>query len=258
MTHQQKKNTIKPNDCKQLTLKGTAEKLLLFAMWLTLALIRHQWWLQAFLFIGGICWLQWGVPATRNKWRFIVFASSFVVAGSIGLIMVTGDEPFDAWFRFSFAGIWWGITPDSMAYAGLMAARSVNGLLALQFLIRSCSAAEGLAIARRLKVPDVLPELMLLAYRYLFGVRQTTGEVMMAQRQRLGYRGFRTSVRSFAMMLTAVFVKSLRLSLMNYQAMTVRGYQGVIHQPGHWEGSSKLKLMGILLMGCGLLVFSLI
>lgn len=258
MTHQQKKNITKPNDCKQLLLKGTAEKLLLFAMWLTLALIRPQWWLQAFLFIGGICWLSWGVPATRNKWRFIVFASSFVLAGSVGLIMVTGHEPFEAWFRFSFASIWWGITTDSMAYAALIAIRSMNGMLAVQFLIRSCSAGEGLAISRRLNVPDVLLELVLLSYRYLFGVRQTTHEVMMAQRQRLGYCGFRSSLRSFAMMLTAVFVKSLRFSLLNYQAMTVRGYHGVIHQPGHWERSSVIKLCYILLGGCAVLLLSFI
>ncbi len=256
MNIQRNNNTLLAKDSRADLLQGTAEKLLLFAVWLTMALIRPQWWVQGALFIGGLSWLKWGFPPSCNKWRFVFIASSFVLAGTLGLIIVTANVPFEAWYRFSFGGIWWGITADSVGYAALMALRSMNAMLAVQFLIRSCSAGEGLAIARKLKVPDLLPELMILSYRYLFGVRQTTSEVMMAQRQRLGYCGFRTSMRSFAMMLTAVFVKSLRFSLLNYQAMTVRGYQGVIHQPDHWEESSAIKLGCILVIGSGVLVIS--
>ena len=127
MSNQQKKNITKPNESRSALLQGTAEKLLFFIVWLSLALIRPQWWVQGFLCVVGVSCLHWGVPSGRYKWRFVFIALSFIMAGTIGLIIVTGHEPFDALFRFSFAGVWWGITADSISYAALPTCRSLIG-----------------------------------------------------------------------------------------------------------------------------------
>ncbi len=234
-------------------LEGTAEKLLLFILWILMVLTRSQWMVQIVLFVMGMAFLKWGVKKTSNRWKIFLISLSFIIAGTLGLIIVTGYEPFDAWMQFRFAGIWWGITHDSLWHACNTAIKAVNGMLAIQFAMHRFLFAEALAIARLMRLPHVFLELILLSHRYLFGVKQCTHEVMMAQRQRLGYRGFRTSLRSYSLLLTAVFIKSLRFSVQNYQAMTVRGYNGGIYQPHQWIKSSVLTVT-IILLGTALII----
>jgi len=239
-------------------LGGTAEKLLLFILWLAIALSRTQWMVQFVLLAMGLIFLTWGAGKAPNRWKIFLISISFIIVGTIGLVVVTGRQPYDAWVQYRFAGIWWGITNDSVRHACNTALKAVNGMLAIQFAIHRFSFAEALAIARFLRLPNVFLEMVLLSYRYLFSVKQCTCEVMMAQRQRMGYNGFRTSLRSFSMLLSSVFVKSLRFSMQNYQAMTVRAYNGGIYQPHQWFKSSVLALGLIMIWAVAMISISYI
>ena len=227
-------------------LSGTGEKLLLLVLWLGIVLSRAHLIMQLVFLLVGIIILQWSTPNNRYRWKVLFVAAAFIFMSTIGLVLINGKVLEGALVQFQVAGSWWSITEGSVEYSGLTALKALNGLIAIQFAIYCFSFSEALAIARTIYLPCVFIELIMLSYRYLFGVKKSVQEVMLAQRQRLGYVGFRSSLRSFSTMLSAVLVKSLRLSTQNYQAMTTRAYQGVLYSPHQWNKSSGLNLLLII------------
>ena len=55
-----------------------------------------------------------------------------------------------------------------------------------------------IALLRRLKIPEVLLEIMVLCYRMLFVFSEATRHTRTAQAARLGYASFRLTLRSLA------------------------------------------------------------
>ena len=67
------------------------------------------------------------------------------------------------------------------------------------------------------------------AYRFVFILLHTASAIMTAQEARLGNRDYRTQLRAFGKMLTALFFISLRKANALYDAMEARGYDGTIN-----------------------------
>lgn len=76
------------------------------------------------------------------------------------------------------------------------ALRSLAVLAALSGLVLSTPMPGLLALMRRLHVPELLLDMMVLCYRMLFVLRQAWDESVTAQSARLGYRGWRQAWRS--------------------------------------------------------------
>ncbi len=226
-------------------LKGTGEKVFFVAMWLVLAISIQHWLSQSLMLITGLVLLFRLVPSSNDKWLFLLFGGAFIFTGTLGLIFQVGNHTTDAIIQFQLFGWWWNITQTSMQHAGITALKAINGLCAIRLAMCCLSFEESMTLAKRCHIPDVVIELMLLSYRYLFGIKKTANEVMMAQRQRLGYATPNNTIRSFAAMLSAVFIKSMRLSMQNYQAMQVRAYHGRIYCPEKWERSSFINVVAI-------------
>ncbi|MCG8579875.1 MAG: hypothetical protein MI866_08165 [Bacteroidales bacterium] len=239
-------------------LEGTGEKIWLVTLWLLLALTISQWLTQCLMLLVGILVFTVSIPPAKRKWRLFVLAGTFIVAGTLGLVFEVGSLSPNAIIQVSVFGVWWNITEASLAHAGVTALKAMNGLCAIRMAMLSLSFEEAMTVAKRLRLPGVMIEQILLSYRYLFGIRKSANEVMLAQRQRMGYGTFRNGMRSFAGMLAAVFIKSLRLSLQNYQAMQVRGYHGHTYCPEKWVKSSLFNVLCITMLASGFVALSFI
>ncbi|MFT3848809.1 MAG: cobalt ECF transporter T component CbiQ [Propionivibrio sp.] len=77
-----------------------------------------------------------------------------------------------------------------------LASRSCAALAALLFLALTTPMSDLIALLRRLRVPEVLLELMVLCYRMLFVFSEATRDTRTAQAARLGYASFRLTLRS--------------------------------------------------------------
>lgn len=77
-----------------------------------------------------------------------------------------------------------------------LAARSCAALAALLFLTLTTPMVDLIALLRRLKMPEVLLELMVLCYRMLFVFSEALHDTRTAQAARLGYATPRLALRS--------------------------------------------------------------
>jgi cobalt/nickel transport system permease protein len=108
-----------------------------------------------------------------------------------------------------------------------------------------------------LRVPKGFIEVALFAWRYLFVLLDDAQVVFSAQRNRLGYSGYRRGLRSFGTLTGALVIKAFDNSQTITIAMVQRGYDGTMpllkHKPfrvGEVLASTVIVVvMGIMWQG---------
>ena len=111
-----------------------------------------------------------------------------------------------------------------------------------------------MGVLAKLHLPSFFIELMLLIYRFIFVLLETASAILTAQESRLGNRDFRTSVRSFGGMCTALFVLALKKSNALYDAMESRCYDGRIRVLSREYPPVRKEIIGIAVFE-GILLF---
>ena len=108
-----------------------------------------------------------------------------------------------------------------------------------------------LEVLRKLHVPALLIELMLLIYRFIFVLLETASAITTAQKSRLGNRNYRTKVRAFGSMGSALFIRAFRRANALYDAMESRCYDGTIRVLSEEQPVSRKEI-------CYIAVFEII
>lgn len=119
--------------------------------------------------------------------------------------------------------------PLALSYAGIDQAtmalsRSLGAVSALYFLALTTPMTEIIGLLRRLGVPALLLELMLLAYRHIFIFLENVRQTRLAQSARLGYSSIGNGWRSLAALGGTLLLKTFRRSRQLHLALLARGY----------------------------------
>lgn len=120
----------------------------------------------------------------------------------------------------------WHLMPALLPRVTVTALRSLAVLAALLGLVLTTPLPDLLALLRRLRVPELLLDLMALSYRMLFVLRQAWDEGVTAQSARLGYRGWRHAWRSTGLLAGQMAVQVWQRAAALQMAADARGYQG--------------------------------
>lgn len=120
----------------------------------------------------------------------------------------------------------WHWTPSLLPAVAVTALRSLAVLAALLGLVLTTPLPDLLVLLRRLRVPELLLDLMALSYRMLFVLRQAWIEGVTAQSARLGYRGWRHAWRSTGLLAGQMAVQVWQRAAALQMAADARGYQG--------------------------------
>ena len=175
---------------------------------------------------GGIPLSRYMIPLSRYM-KLLLIPAAFLIVGTAAIVVNVSAVPLDA-FAFpagnfyitgSRAGLWQALKICLTALAAVSC---------LYFLALNTVMTDILGALRKLKVPALLIELMLLIYRFIFVLSETASAIRVSQNSRLGNRNLRTGIRSFGAMGTALFILALKRSNALYDAMESRCYDGTI------------------------------
>lgn len=159
--------------------------------------------------------------------------------------------------------IWQGITLfhahiylsiHGIGQAGKLFSQAIASTSCLYFILLTIPFTDILQILRRLHLPALLIELLMLMYRFIFVLLQIAHELWTAQQSRGGYRTWRTSFKSLGLLVGQL----LRRTLENYrrlsQSLDSRGYQGELKvwHSRQYHLSKRYSLEGLL--GCVVLI----
>ena len=125
-------------------------------------------------------------------------------------------------------GIVWQLAPDATPRIAELAARSLAALAAMLFLVLSTPLSDLIVLLRRLRVPEVLLDLMVLCYRMLFVFSEALHDTLTAQRARLGHATARHSLRSLGLLVANLALQIWQRAHALHQAALARNGDGAL------------------------------
>ena len=150
----------------------------------------------------------------------------FVAAVVLLLKAFTGHEPLFSW---SLLGVTITCHADGLR-DGLQITSRILGAVSVVILVGSTTPfTELMGALAWLRVPRGLIEVALFAWRYLFILLDDATVIYHAQKNRLGYAGYRRGLRSFGALTGSLVIKAFDSSQTITTAMVQRGYDG--HMP---------------------------
>ena len=155
------------------------------------------------LLVAGLIILALLFGAAISPGRFLRIALpplGFLLLGSFSLAY-----SLDTGGAHGELGIRW--LPAGWAPVQQLAARSLGALSALLFLALTTPMTDLIALLRRLRVPEVLLEIMVLCYRMLFVFSDALQQTHTAQAARLGYATPRLALRSLGGLTASLTVQ---------------------------------------------------
>lgn len=119
-----------------------------------------------------------------------------------------------------------GITSSSLKVVCILFFKVFASVSCLYFLCLSTPMTDILRVFEKLKCPTFLIEIMSLIYRFIFVLIDTASTMHTAQASRLGYKNFRTGIKSLGMLLSTILIRTLKMNNNLYTALECRGYTG--------------------------------
>lgn len=150
------------------------------------------------------------------------------------------------------------IYSEGVASAVLVTARFFSIFTLALVLFASESFLDSIKALRGLRVPDILADMVLLTYRYLFEIGDYFNTMRRAARLR-GFSGSKlsfSSVSTLASLLGHLFVRSFEQSEQVYRAMVLRGYGAAPVRKDAFQPSRNdyLKFAGVVVLAFGLML----
>lgn len=159
--------------------------------------------------------------------HFLCIPLVFLLLSTLAIIVNVKKEPLDL-FALQLGN--WYITGSMQGflYALQLILTALAAVSCLYFLSMNTPIPDILMVLEKLHCPKLLIELMLLIYRFIFILLDTAYYLSTSQECRLGNRNYRTSLKSFAALCTALMIRAVKRSNALYASMEARCYDGTI------------------------------
>ena len=208
------------------------------------------------LFVMGILTVyKGGIPLSRYL-HFFKLPLAFLLLSTLAVMVHIRRAPMD--FFAIPLGAWYLTTNvHSLVYGLRLILTSMAAVSCLYFLSFTTPMPDILEVLRALHCPGLLIELMLLIYRFIFVLLQTASAITTSQHCRLGNRNYKTAMKSFGMLGSALMIRSVIRSEKLFTSMEARCYDGTIRVLSKNQPPKKKAVAGIILFDGALLVFAL-
>ena len=168
-----------------------------------------------------------GIPFFRYR-NLMLVPLVFLLLSTLAIIINISRTPLDA-YAIPVGSFYITGSCQSLFRGLQLIMTAMASVSCLYFLALNTPMTDILNELRKLRIPGLILELMLLIYRFIFVLLEIASNILTAQKSRLGNRDFKTSVKSFGSMASVLFVRSLKKSGALYDAMESRCYDGAIH-----------------------------
>ncbi|AJY73840.1 cobalt ECF transporter T component CbiQ [Paenibacillus beijingensis] len=180
-----------------------------------------------------------GIPI---RFYFVLFGSTclfFMMSLPAMLLEITRgglSGAGDAWLLAEAFG-WSLYVPYASVQASALAFDRIAACSAcLFFVIFTTPVPELLQVLKRLRLPHLVVELMLLTYRFLFVLADTAYGMSVAQRSRGGHNGFAGTIRDIAILVVRLFGKAMQRYKGLSNGLISRGFVNEIHLAPYKSG----------------------
>ncbi len=180
------------------------------------------------LAINGYLTMRLGGISPRRYLKLMLIPLTFLLLSTIAILLNISKEPLEA-FALPVGGYYLTAGWEGINRCVQLIVTAISAVSCLYFLALNTTMTDILAVLRKLHVPKIMCELMLLIYRFIFVLLDVAYNIKTSQRARLGYGSYREGLRDFSTLIQALFVRAMTKSRRLYDAMEARGYDGEIN-----------------------------
>lgn len=218
--------------------------------------------LQAAIFCWMMCWtvVHAGIPL-KVYTKLIVVPCLFYAASLPAIIVEIGHDVSNDTLRlpghYNVATVHhWAIFVTA---AGIHKALSLGVQIAaclscVTFLVTTTPMSELFKLMNKLRIPPLLVELMLIMYRFLFLLIETSTMIHTAQTARGGQTGFRSRLRDSSILVSRLMVKTIQRYDELNQGLTARGFTGELRLAPYAPKPVQRKYVLESMIGIGMLL----
>ena len=174
------------------------------------------------------------------------FPVSFAVITALGVLIEIGP------------GITVSIDWKSVPMAVGLLLRSIAAISCLAFIGWTTPLMELMPVFGRIGIPNVLIDLALMIYHFLFVTATTVKEMRRAQSWRLGRADYRSRMRALSMLAGGLFVRSIERFRRLENGIESRGYEGRLWVLAPEHGASFAFIGGTVALQAAILAAAFI
>lgn len=182
--------------------------------------------------------------------RLVLLPAGFLLVSTAGLALTFGSAELPL-----LPGVL-GLSRAGLNAAALAASRAMAAVASLYFLALTTPLPALIDLLRRLRVPALLLELTVLAYRQLFTFLAVAAAMRVAQQARLGYATPANSLRSLAALGANLYLRSHQRGRQLYRSLLARGYESELRWLGARPPLAGGPLLAAAAGGCLLLALA--
>ena len=143
-----------------------------------------------------------------------------------GIISINGDTSQPCIWRADFLWLDLYMTADSFNQAWLVMIRAVAGITVMMAFATSTPIPHLAQALRQIRIPDEICEIVVLIYRYAFLLLERMDTRWSAANSRLGFSGFKRSMKTIASIAVGIFTSSMNMADKAQVSLECRGYRG--------------------------------
>jgi cobalt ECF transporter T component CbiQ len=155
--------------------------------------------------------------------RLFLYAQFFIAFGALIFTVVI---PGEMALKITLLGMTVTLTDAGIAFAVLLYVRATAALLLMFSFAISTPVPHLTAALRKMRLPEVFVEMMVLIYRYTFLLMESAERMHLAAECRMGYTTYRKSMRTTSKLIAGVFMRSLDTAERGQTSLQCRNYRG--------------------------------
>lgn len=165
---------------------------------------------------------------TKSYFKLLLIPFVFLITAVIPVIFDIGYYQDDVLFCIKAGTVIIYCTDENLINGIMIFLRAITSVSCMYFITLNTSMTDLIYAFKKMKLPSLVISLMELIYRYNFVLFEEYSKIHIAQRSRLGYRSFKTSVVSTGKLIASLFLKTYDKCDRVYNALESRGYTGEI------------------------------
>ena len=175
--------------------------------------------------------------------RLLLLPLSFALLSAVVVAFMHGSG--QALFTANIFGLQVSLREDGANLALLLIARTFGGMCSLFFIALTTPMVEIFAVLKSLWIPESVLELSMMIYRYIFVFLDQAAMIHNAQVMRLGDVGARSSLNSFTMLSSVLFLRSWEQGERLIVAMDARCYNGMLDLMDQCPGPKPKEVFAV-------------
>lgn len=179
------------------------------------------------LALMGYFTVHFGKVSLSSYRKMMLAPATFLLLGTLAILFDITQNPSDL-VSIPIGGVFLSISRYSLKETVRLIAVALSSVSCLYFLSSTTPMLDLIQVLKKIRLPWVLIELMMLIYRFIFVLGDIAVAILLSQESRLSTISKKKQLKAIGQMLSVLLVRAVSKANILYDAMESRCYNGRI------------------------------